>query len=443
MIKKILYRTITLLLLITLFCLMSFSINAHSGRTDSSGGHHDNKNASGLGYYHYHCGGYPAHLHPNGYCPYTTPRSTISVKNMPSKMNVGDTETLLYSLGVSDDFVYWSSSDSDILEVSDSGVLTAVSPGTATVTAEMRTTSKSFNIKVLAVPVSSIKINVDKKKMTVGDTMQLKASVSPDNATYQNLTYKSSDKKIVKIDDSGTIKAVGIGSAKITVLQKESGVKSEITVKVSEILPKSICVEAEKRSVEITDKTKIKVTVEPSDATDKSFSLKSSDENIVVVSKDGTVTPKGLGNAIITATAHNGIKAETEITVFQIKEEAVNISVSTAPELVLFGKKFYDVNQTITLSADIFPSDATYKTVNFTSDDVEIDSSNNSFTPKGKGQITVNAITKNGVTSSINLEIYDTSVIKLACKCTVIILVLIFSFCFSIIYFKKRSKNKQ
>lgn len=49
------------------FCSVSF---AHSGRTDSSGGHRDNKNKSGLGYYHYHCGGNPPHLHANGVCPY-------------------------------------------------------------------------------------------------------------------------------------------------------------------------------------------------------------------------------------------------------------------------------------------------------------------------------------------------------------------------------------
>ena len=47
-----------------------FTAEAHSGRTDSSGGHRDNKNKSGLGSYHYHCGGYPAHLHTNGVCPY-------------------------------------------------------------------------------------------------------------------------------------------------------------------------------------------------------------------------------------------------------------------------------------------------------------------------------------------------------------------------------------
>ena len=43
---------------------------AHPGRTDAQGGHHDYKNKSGLGSYHYHCGDHEAHLHPNGVCPY-------------------------------------------------------------------------------------------------------------------------------------------------------------------------------------------------------------------------------------------------------------------------------------------------------------------------------------------------------------------------------------
>ncbi len=56
------------------------SVEAHSGRTDSSGGHKDNKNKSGLGSYHYHCGGHPAHLHTNGVCPYSTSTTTSSQK---------------------------------------------------------------------------------------------------------------------------------------------------------------------------------------------------------------------------------------------------------------------------------------------------------------------------------------------------------------------------
>lgn len=61
-----------------------FNASAHKGRTDGSGGHRDNQNASGLGSYHYHCGGYPAHLHTNGVCPYkttTTSTSTSTTKN--------------------------------------------------------------------------------------------------------------------------------------------------------------------------------------------------------------------------------------------------------------------------------------------------------------------------------------------------------------------------
>ena len=53
-----------------LIILMTICASAHSGRSDRHGGHRDNKNKSGLGYYHYHCGGHPAHLHPKGICPY-------------------------------------------------------------------------------------------------------------------------------------------------------------------------------------------------------------------------------------------------------------------------------------------------------------------------------------------------------------------------------------
>lgn len=45
--------------------IISFSVYAHPGRTDSSGGHYDRS----TGEYHYHHG-YPAHQHPNGICPY-------------------------------------------------------------------------------------------------------------------------------------------------------------------------------------------------------------------------------------------------------------------------------------------------------------------------------------------------------------------------------------
>lgn len=52
------------------FLIFPCLASAHQGRLDSMGGHHDYKNKSGLGSYHYHCGDYPAHLHTNGVCMY-------------------------------------------------------------------------------------------------------------------------------------------------------------------------------------------------------------------------------------------------------------------------------------------------------------------------------------------------------------------------------------
>lgn len=57
-------NTIFVCILILMF-LFSFQVFAHSGKTDSNGGHNDNVN----GGYHYHHG-HPAHDHPNGECPY-------------------------------------------------------------------------------------------------------------------------------------------------------------------------------------------------------------------------------------------------------------------------------------------------------------------------------------------------------------------------------------
>ena len=71
-------KKITRILTVLLACmLISSTAFAHSGRTDSAGGHHDYKNVSGLGSYHYHHG-YPAHLHPNGVCPYSSTAQTSS-----------------------------------------------------------------------------------------------------------------------------------------------------------------------------------------------------------------------------------------------------------------------------------------------------------------------------------------------------------------------------
>ena len=85
--KKIIKTIIAIAIAIPLTTQLAF---AHSGRTDSNGGHKDNKNVSGLGSYHYHCGGYPAHLHDNGVCPY---KNTSTSSSSSSSSSSGSSST--------------------------------------------------------------------------------------------------------------------------------------------------------------------------------------------------------------------------------------------------------------------------------------------------------------------------------------------------------------
>lgn len=89
--KKKIAKRISVLFMSSMLAFSSVpgTVQAHSGRTDSSGGHHDNKNISGLGSYHYHCGGNPPHLHDGGVCPYSSNVSTqVSTSTVDSSAGV-------------------------------------------------------------------------------------------------------------------------------------------------------------------------------------------------------------------------------------------------------------------------------------------------------------------------------------------------------------------
>lgn len=89
-----------LVLVVILSQMNGVTAFGHRGRTDSNGGHRDNKNVSGLGSYHYHHG-YSAHLHPNGICPYDSSYSnaTTSVDTYALKK---EAENEGYSAGYQD-----------------------------------------------------------------------------------------------------------------------------------------------------------------------------------------------------------------------------------------------------------------------------------------------------------------------------------------------------
>ena len=92
----------------------------------------------------------------------------------------------------------------------------------------------SFCGRETHVSVREIHLNYDSLTMAVGDTETLIATITPPNATEQGVTYRVSDPSIVTVDADGTVTAVGVGTANISVCSDESIlVKATCTVTVN------------------------------------------------------------------------------------------------------------------------------------------------------------------------------------------------------------------
>ena len=174
-------KIISILLIILSIISIGVNAYAHSGRTDSSGGHKDNKNKSGLGSYHYHCGGHPAHLHTNGVCPYSS--SSSASKSSTSSSSSSSAKT------------------------------TSTVPTT--------------------IAVTDIKINENVTNMEEGENKKLTTIITPDNATDKNITWKSSDESIATVSTTGEVTAKKYGTVDITATST-NGKTSTIKINIKE-----------------------------------------------------------------------------------------------------------------------------------------------------------------------------------------------------------------
>ena len=131
------------------------------------------------------------------------------------------------------DIVDWKSTDTNIVTVSDNGVVKAVGVGTATVKVTVGDVSTSCKVTVLQ-PVTGIDLNKSSLTMDALGTFQMTASVYPDSANDKRITWSSSDPAIASVDENGLVTALKMGTATITAAAMDgSGVKSTCKVTVS------------------------------------------------------------------------------------------------------------------------------------------------------------------------------------------------------------------
>lgn len=194
---------------------------AHSGRTDSNGGHHDYKNVSGLGSYHYHCGGHPAHLHPNGKCPYASSGSKAAkVKLNKTSATLKEGTTLQLKLKGTSKKAKWTSSKKSVATVNSKGKVTAKGKGAATITATVG--SKKYTCKI---KVNALTLNKTEVTLTQGESTTLKLD------TGSKIKWASSDKAVASVNGKGKVTAKKPGKATITASVGKKKYKCQVTVR--------------------------------------------------------------------------------------------------------------------------------------------------------------------------------------------------------------------
>ena len=115
--------------------------------------------------------------------------------------------------------VTWSSNKTNIATVDNSGLITGVAAGSATITATSTlntSVKKTISVTVSNVSVTSISVSPTTLELAVGDTSTLVPSYSPSNATAPTYTWSSNNTAVATVS-SGTVTAVATGTATITV----------------------------------------------------------------------------------------------------------------------------------------------------------------------------------------------------------------------------------
>lgn len=295
------------------------------------------------------------------------PLQSISLNNTSLKLEKGQTDTLKVTYSPSNTTdnkdITWTSSDETIATVKN-GVVTAVSDGTATITAAVGKRSASCKIKVYTpVPLESITLSEQNLNwdITLQDETTLIVTYNPVYTTDdKKVTWSSSDENVVRVtgtgEDQETALVVAEGPGTATITAKVGNKKAECKVNFTASLNKWTLNE-HNLELDKGETKQLTITFIPDYTTDpKDTTWSSSDESVATVDENGVVTAISEGKATITAINANGTMDECKVTVSIPRVPAESLSLTSSSE-----KDFAIINveQQDTLLATYGPENTT------------------------------------------------------------------------------------
>ena len=226
------------------------------------------------------------------------------------------------------------------------------------------------------VNVENVALDKTEALLEVGKTIDLTATVSPENASNKKVTFSSDNEEVATVDANGKVTAKKAGSAVITVTSEDGSktAKCNVTVKAEEkpevVKVQSVSLNKNNMELKVGGTENLAATVNPSNAANKNVTFSSDNEEVATVDANGKVTAKKAGSAVITVTTENGSKtASCKVTVkAEEKPEVVKVqSVSLNKNNVEL-----KVGGTENLVATVNPSNAANKNVTFSSDNKDV-----------------------------------------------------------------------
>lgn len=324
---------------------------------------------------------------------------SVSLSQSTAEICVGETVELKATIVPSNatlSEITWATTKSTVATVSEKGVVTAVGEGAATIVASAGGKSCSCLVTVSKgiVAVYSIELNARSVELGRGDTFTLVATVSPEDATNKTILWSSSDDSVASVED-GVVFASEAGTA---IISAEAGGKKATCLFIITVPVESLTLN--KTSLSLTENQKERLTayISPEDATNQDIVWSSSNTSVAVVDSDGEVLAVKKGACNITVTLGD-ISAECKVTVDSPEVPVSNIELS--------GSSRIERGKTGMAIAIVYPSNATNKTVTWSSSDDKIVSvdSDGTLNALSIGHATITA-SAGSVTKSMSVYVY-------------------------------------
>ena len=328
------------------------------------------------------------------------PVTGISLNKTSTTIGRGETETLtaIVEPNGTGSTVEWTSSNPSVASVEQNGEVTAVSAGTATITATAGGKSASCEVTV-NVPLKGITINGNQTSIRKGTTTQLSVTFDPEDTTdNKTISWSSDDPEIASVDQNGLVTAIADGST--TIRARAGSVEGTYAITVEEVPLQSISIKSE-TTIHRGETETLQVTYAPENTTDdRTVSWSTSDPTIASVDGNGTVTAVEKGQAVITAKV--GEKQAACIVTVDAPLKSI-VPTNSTLELVK--------NQKATITYTFDPEDTTSdRTVAFSSlneDVATVDALTGEVTAVKAGDAVIRLTGADGITADVKLVVTE------------------------------------